>query len=43
VITRKLIAYGLMALLFVSFTTWAWLRQRRERIEIQRRHGPRPD
>jgi cbb3-type cytochrome oxidase subunit 3 len=43
VLTRKLIAYGLMALLLISITSWAWLRQRRERREIQRRHGPRLD
>jgi len=41
--TRKLVAYALIALLLGSITAWAWLRQRRERLEKERRHGPRVD
>jgi len=40
---RKVIAYGLIALILVSLATWVWLRQRQERLEVQRRHGPRVD
>lgn len=40
---RKIIAYVMIVALLAGFSVWVWLRQRRERIEKERRHGPRPD
>lgn len=42
-LTRKLIAYGLIVLIVLSLATWTWLRQRRQRRLLEERHGPRPD
>jgi len=38
-----LIAYALILVMVAGFAGWVWLKQRRERIEKARRHGPRPD
>ena len=42
-ITRKLIAYGLIALIAVSLAVWAWRRERSRRRLREERHGPRLD
>lgn len=42
-LTRKLVAYGLIALIVIAVATWTWHRQRRARLLRERRHGPRVD
>ena len=42
-ILREIIAYGLMAVLVVSISTWTYLHNKRKRDEIRARHGPRED
>lgn len=40
---RKLIAYSLIVVLVGGLALWSWNKARRQRIERERRHGPRPD
>lgn len=42
-ILRQVIAYGLMAVLVISISTWAWLQHKRKRDDLRWRHGPRED
>jgi len=42
-LTRKLIAYGLIALIVLLLASWTWQRQRRQRKLLEERYGPRPD
>jgi len=42
-ITRKLIAYGLIALIAVSLALWAWRRERSRWRLREERHAPRLD
>ncbi len=40
---RHLIAYGLMAILVISISTWVFLHHKRKRDELRWRHGPRDE
>jgi len=42
-VVRKLVAYALIVLLIAGISGWIWYKRRRERLEKERRHGPRED